>query len=251
MSNRKYTVSYNITSYPSVCCGIKVKIAPPHPSTPRSGFMVPNIDIPPMAHPSLRLGPPAVETQVLSQMLDRILRAPDTFDLTQLVISEGALVWVVYVDVVVLNYDGSVLDAVLLAVNAALGTAMLPKVACNEETAVVAVVEDSCIPFQIGSKPLGVCIAVLESKDGDKIILVDPDCDEQNIACALVQLVFEEEGGLVGMTQSRGGKDGGTGISIEADVLKQVIVRGKERHAEVRGILNKALLGGSGMDESK
>jgi exosome complex RNA-binding protein Rrp42 (RNase PH superfamily) len=185
-------------------------------------------------------------------MLDRILRSPDTFDLTQLVISEGLLVWVVYVDLVVLNYDGSVFDAVLLAVNAALGTALLPRVACNEETGVVtSVEEESCIPLRIGSRPLGVCVAVLETKEGNTIILVDPDIDEQDVACAIVQLVFEEEGGLLGMTQSRGGKDGGKGVSIGADVLKEVIARGKERHAEVRGILDKAILAASGIEEMK
>jgi hypothetical protein len=98
-------------------------------------FTVPNVDLSPLCSPLFRPGPPADEAQVLSSRLRDILLAFVSFPpflllfpllnslpcssnvlpLSSLVIEPGKAVWVVYLDIVCLNYDGGILDAAVLA----------------------------------------------------------------------------------------------------------------------------------------
>lgn len=109
------------------------------PDTPFP-LVVPNVDLSPLCSPLFRPGPPADEAQVLSSRLRDVLLAcvccvPSSFlshtdissarrsniiPLSSLVIEPGKAVWVVYLDVVCLNYDGGILDAAVLAAVGAL-----------------------------------------------------------------------------------------------------------------------------------
>jgi exosome complex component RRP43 len=103
-----------------VVCGIKAEITEPAALTPRKGFFVPNVDIPPLASPLFRPGPPGEVTQSISQQIDELFMQVPILDLEQLCIEPNKAVWVLYADIVCLNYDGSVLDAALVALMAAL-----------------------------------------------------------------------------------------------------------------------------------
>jgi len=95
-----------------------------------------------MCSPKFKPGPPSEEAQVLSERLYQILTTcvPFSFHaeisadveersnylpLETLVIQAGKSVWTLYVDATVINYDGNVLDATLLAMVAALKNSTL------------------------------------------------------------------------------------------------------------------------------
>jgi exosome complex component RRP43 len=103
-----------------VVCGIKGEITEPAALTPRQGFFVPNVDLPALCSPKFKPGPPQEWTQSLSQLVDQLFLDVPILNLEQLCIEPNKAVWVLYADIVCLNYDGSILDAVLLSLMAAL-----------------------------------------------------------------------------------------------------------------------------------
>ncbi|BGP53324.1 hypothetical protein JCM8202v2_000883 [Rhodotorula sphaerocarpa] len=118
----------------SVVCGITLEIAPPDLARPNEGFIVPNIDLSALCSPLFRPGPPPDEAQVLSSRLRNILLASNVLPLSQLVIEPGKAAWVVYLDIVCLNYDGGVLDAVVLAAVGALRILRFPEAEYDVDT---------------------------------------------------------------------------------------------------------------------
>jgi exosome complex RNA-binding protein Rrp42 (RNase PH superfamily) len=73
-----------------------------------------------------------LETDTLLQ-LELLLTASKAVDLSKLVIGSGEAVWLAYLDIYVLDADGSVLDACLLAAVAALASMKsLPSVAVDD-----------------------------------------------------------------------------------------------------------------------
>jgi len=129
----------------SVLCGIKAEIAEPTIAKPRDGFLgkeqqapngavtlppsppclpVPNVDLTPMSSSKFRPGPPNDAAQAMSQRLQDTLvglpAGPWPLDLEELCVEDGKAVWVLYADIVCLNYDGSVFDTALVALCAAL-----------------------------------------------------------------------------------------------------------------------------------
>ncbi|KAM0751657.1 hypothetical protein T439DRAFT_324852 [Meredithblackwellia eburnea MCA 4105] len=111
----------------TVVCGITLEVAPPDLATPYQGFLVPNIDLPALCSPLFRPGPPSDEAQVLSSRLRDILISSNVLPLSSLLIEPAKSAFVVYMDVVCLNYDGGVLDAAVLACVAALRELRLPE----------------------------------------------------------------------------------------------------------------------------
>lgn len=118
----------------TVLCGITLEIAPPDIATPNEGFLVPNIDLPPLCSPLFRPGAPSDEAQVLSTRLRDILLSSNVLPLSSLLIQPSKAAFVVYLDVVCLNFDGGVLDAAVIACVAALRQLILPSATWNPDT---------------------------------------------------------------------------------------------------------------------
>lgn len=117
----------------TVVCGIKAELADPKAAEPENGFIVPNIELTPLCSSKFRPGAPTEEAQVIAHTLDGIVKSSKCFDLKKLCVAKDKLVWVLYCDVVCLNYDGSVLDAAVIALMTALKTLTIPVVAYNSD----------------------------------------------------------------------------------------------------------------------
>ncbi|GAA5846610.1 hypothetical protein JCM9279_006761 [Rhodotorula babjevae] len=118
----------------SVVCGITLEIAAPDLTRPNEGFIVPNIDLSPLCSPRFHPGPPSDEAQVLSARLRDIILSSNVLPLSSLVIEPGKVAWVVYLDIVCLNFDGGVLDAAVLAAVGALRSLEFPQAALDPDT---------------------------------------------------------------------------------------------------------------------
>ncbi|GAA5936960.1 exosome complex component RRP43 [Sporobolomyces koalae] len=116
----------------TVVCGITLEIAPPDLATPYQGFIVPNIDLSSLCSSKFRPGPPSDESQVVSSRLHDILE--NCVDLESLCIEPAKSAFVVYLDLVCLNYDGGVLDAAVLASLGALRSLRLPQATYDQDT---------------------------------------------------------------------------------------------------------------------
>lgn len=87
---------------------------------PNQGFLIPNVDLTPLCSRKYRPGSNNDDAQVLTCNLSDLIRDSGWIDLKQLCIAEEKMVWVLYCDVICVDYDGSVLDAANVALCAAL-----------------------------------------------------------------------------------------------------------------------------------
>ncbi|KAG8912449.1 hypothetical protein FRC02_005991, partial [Tulasnella sp. 418] len=95
----------------TVVCGVKLEIAEPDLSRPNDGFIVPNVDLPALCSPRFKSGPPGEEAQIISERLNDMIIASKILSTSSLCIHPGKFVWVLYIDVACINYDGNAFDA--------------------------------------------------------------------------------------------------------------------------------------------
>lgn len=82
----------------------------------------------PISSPRFRPGPPSEQAQVYSRLVLNIVEDAKCINLKDLCIVQDMLVWVLYCDIICLDYDGGVIDAALVALVTALNTVKLPHV---------------------------------------------------------------------------------------------------------------------------
>src|SRR4030043_165842 len=108
-----------------VLVGVKIENGTPFPDTPNDGVMTGNAELVPLASPTFEPGPPDENSIELARIVDRGIRESKAIDTEKLCIDPGKKVFVVFIDVYVLNHDGNLIDAsALAAVSALLNTKM-------------------------------------------------------------------------------------------------------------------------------
>jgi len=98
-----------------VLAGVKVETGEPFPDTPNEGVMTVNAELVPLASPNFEPGPPDENSIELARVVDRGIRESHAIDTEKLCIEPGKKVFVVFVDVYVLNHDGNLIDCAALA----------------------------------------------------------------------------------------------------------------------------------------
>ncbi|KAM3934378.1 exosome complex component RRP43 [Leptodactylus fuscus] len=215
----------------TVICGIKAEFSNPPTDAPNKGYMVPNVELTPLCSSRFRSGPPGEEAQVASQFLADVIENSQIIQKEDLCISSGKLAWVLYCDLICLDYDGNLLDACVCALVAALRNVQLPAVKISEETGLAEVQLSSKSPLHLQKHPVSTSFAVFD----DTYILVDPTDEEESLATGLLTIVTDEDGKLCTIR-----KPGGSSFSAER--LQECISRAVSRHKEVQTLLDEVLL---------
>ncbi|MCD6371095.1 MAG: exosome complex protein Rrp42 [Candidatus Aenigmarchaeota archaeon] len=110
-----------------VIAGIKLDVGEPFKDTPNEGILIVNAEFAPIAAPEFEPGPPGEDAIELARVVDRGLRESKAIKLEELVIEAKEKVWIVFVDIYIINHDGNLLDASALASLAALSVTKIPK----------------------------------------------------------------------------------------------------------------------------
>lgn len=97
-------------------------MATPKAEEPELGYLITNLELPPLCSSRYRPGPPSDQAQVTSYMVSDIIVNSKCVDLRDLCIVPDKLAWVVYCDIVCLDNDGSLVDACIIALMATLKT---------------------------------------------------------------------------------------------------------------------------------
>jgi len=191
-----------------VTVAVKVEIQEPGYSTPSQGSIVCSVDCSPSVSLEYEgLGSQNVNTQ-LSCDLERILCDSHTIDLKQLCIIPGKQVWVLYVDALVLDSGGNVLDALFLAAKAALKHTKIPAVDVVEGDKVgelqIAVSDD---PFESKSLTLDndkipICVSLVKI---GSCVVVDPCIDEESCMAARITVALNRVGNICGIHKAGNG----------------------------------------------
>ncbi|XP_001626253.2 exosome complex component RRP43 [Nematostella vectensis] len=184
----------------TVVCGVTAEFAEPAADVPNKGFIVPNVDLPPLCSPSFRPGPPSEHAQVLSTFIDNLITNSQLIDLEDLCIVDGKLVWVLYIDLMCLDYDGNVADAAVIAMLAALQNTRLHTVTINEETETPEPSENKDIHLKLKSMPVAVTFGIFD----DDHIYCDPTDEEERLASGKVSVVMTTNNKVVAVHKPGG-----------------------------------------------
>ena len=174
-----------------VLAGIKMDTGTPFSDTPDTGVMTTNIELIPMASPFFESGPPRPAAIEISRVVDRGIRESHTVNMSKLCITPGEEVWIMFIDIHTLDYDGNLFDAASLAALAALKNTTVPAGKFEKG-------EDYPLPVE------HLPVASTFVKIGDKILL-DPNYDEEQVASARLTITFDENGDLRAMQKGIGG----------------------------------------------
>ncbi|XP_013792602.1 exosome complex component RRP43-like [Limulus polyphemus] len=199
----------------TIVCGVKGELANSRPENPGDGFLVVNLDLPPLCCPLFKPGPPSEQSQSISQFLNDIVTSSGCVVLSDLSI-EGQLVWCLFVDIICLEYDGNVIDAAVLAMLAALTNTKLPKITVSNDNGEIKVSEALEI-LAVKSQP--VTTTFVYQQDGGHV-MVDPSFEEEYDAAGILSITLQEDGSLVKLY-----KPGG--LQLPDSVLEQCIAKAR------------------------
>jgi exosome complex component RRP42 len=171
-----------------VLVGVKVETGEPFPDTPNDGVLTVNAELVPLAAVEFEPGPPDENSIELARIVDRGIRESKAIGSDKLVIEPGKKVFVVFVDIYVLNHDGNLIDASALAAVSALMNTKMP----NYE------VENGEVKIKTGYSPLPLAshpITVTMAKINDKLV-VDPWIEEEQVMDARISMAINDDGNI-------------------------------------------------------
>jgi len=160
--------------------GIKIQPGEPFPDTPDEGVIITNIELPPMASPNFEAGPPREDAIELARVIDRGIRESKAIDLKQLCITPGEKVWIIFIDIHVLNDRGNIMDAATLATTAALLKTKIPTQRYQLNTDENE--NDKRLPIR--NLPIATTAITLENT-----IILDPTDEEEEVAGAKLTII--------------------------------------------------------------
>ncbi len=169
-----------------VVVGVKIQIGTPFSDTPDKGVIITNAELIPMASPSFESGPPKDYAIELARLVDRGIRESKALDLDRLCIEEGEKVWMVFIDIHALDYDGNLVDAASLGALAALLTATIP----NKKYEV----SDEDVQLTVREMPIAVTAIEFEGE-----IMVDPCLHEEAVASSRITVISNQDGSICGI----------------------------------------------------
>ena len=205
-----------------VLCGIKMLIGTPYGDSPRSGTMTTSTELAPLADQSFDPGPPREQSIELARVVDRGIRESRMIDFEELCIEEGERVWMVYIDLHILDNGGNLFDCCTLAAAAALSNAKIPNVQHG--------IADEDVDLPVTCWPISCTFA----KVGDSVIL-DPSSDEEGVMASRLTVAHDENGNL------RAAQKGMNGAFTDAEVRQAV-----RTARDSDNVLREALKGISG-----
>ncbi|XP_053703289.1 exosome complex component RRP43 isoform X2 [Synchiropus splendidus] len=189
---------------------------------------VPNVDLPPLCSSQFRPGPPGEQAQAASQFMADIIESSEVILMEDLCIERGKLCWVLYCDLLCLDYDGNLLDACVIALLAALKNTRIPEVSVNKETSSPEVDSKKKRGLKIQRCPIATSFTVFDNS----IVIADPTLEEECLSTAQLTVVTDEDDQLCSLH-----KPGGT--SLSGQKLQECINAATTRHEEIQKLMDK------------
>ena len=196
-----------------VLVGIKMELGEPFSDTPDKGVIITNAELVPLASPVFESGPPNENSVELARVVDRGIRGSEAIDLEKLCIEKGEKVWIIFIDVHILDHDGNLIDASALGAIVALLNTTIP----NERYGLTG--ENT---LQMRDTPITVTSVEIEGN-----ILVDPDLYDECAATSRLTVISNADGTISGMQK------GGNGV-LKQETISEMVEIGIEKAEEIR-----------------
>lgn len=203
-----------------VIAGIKMDVGEPYPDSPESGVMTTAAELIPMASPDFEAGPPREDAIELARVVDRGVRESEVIEVDKLCIEPGEKVWIVFIDLHILDYDGNLFDAASLASLAALSTTKVPaeRFELGEN-----------YPLPLKEPPIS-CTSV----KFNNVVVIDPSLDEEEIADARLTVATDTNGDIRAMQKGLNG-------SFTKEEIQKVIKVSMDNGIKIREQLYKSI----------
>jgi exosome complex component RRP42 len=202
-----------------VLVGVKVETGTPFPDTPNNGVLTVNAELVPLASPTFEPGPPDENSIELARIVDRGIRESEAIETEKLCIEAGKKVFVVFVDVYVLNHDGNLIDASALAAVAALMNTKMPNYEVKNGEVVI---KQGYTQLPMKSHPITVTLGKINNK-----LIVDPWLEEEQVMDSRISMAFNDEGNICAIQK------GGSGYFTQQQILEAMKLA-QEKAAELR-----------------
>ncbi len=209
-----------------VMVGVKIGFGEPFPDRPNEGVLTVNSEFVPLASPEFEAGPPSEESVELARIVDRGIRESKAIELEKLCLIPGKKVFVIFIDIYVLNHDGNLIDASAIASLVALMNSKVPKFELKDDGEVVK--KPGFEPLPIRNYPIAVTFADISGK-----LVVDPWLDEEEVLNARLTMSFDRDGRLCAIQK------GGSGMLTPQQVIEASII-GREKAEELRKLVVKS-----------
>ncbi len=180
-----------------VLVGVKVETGEPFPDTPNEGVMTVNAELVPLASPNFEPGPPDENSIELARVVDRGIRESHAVDTEKLCIESGKKVFVVFVDVYVLNHDGNLIDASALAAMAALLNTKMPNYEIKDGELKI---KQGYTPLPMKSHPITVTLGKINNH-----LIVDPWLEEESVMDSRITFASNEAGNICAIQKGLSG----------------------------------------------
>lgn len=168
-----------------VLVGVKMSTGEPFPDSPDEGVLMVGAELAPKASPEFEVGPPREHAAELARVTDRAIREAETLDIEDLVIEPGEKVWMVQVDIDILNDAGNLFDASGIAAFAALSDTTIPELDDDTEEPVFGTEQGE---MEINNVPVPVTVY----KIGDALFF-DADYEEEEAADARLTVASTDD----------------------------------------------------------
>jgi exosome complex component RRP42 len=205
-----------------ILVGTKVETGEPFPDTPTEGVMTVNAELVPLALSTFEPGPPDENSIELARIVDRGIRESKAVDSEKLCIEAGKTVFVVFVDVYVLNHDGNLIDASAIASVAALLNTKMPNYELKDGEVKI---KQGYNQLPLKTQPITITIA----KIGNSLV-VDPSIEEEQVMDARISIAVNTEGNICAVQK------GGSGYFTPQQILEASKIA-QQKAADLRKIL--------------
>ena len=209
-----------------VVVGIKMSVGTPYPDAPNDGTLTTSAELRPMATSDFEVGPPSQESIEVARVVDRGIRESKCIDFGALCIKPKEKIWMSYLDIHAVDYDGNLFDASSLGCIASLMTATVP---ASKVTGIEGVGPMSDFPMPVKDVP----IMVTAIKIGGQI-LFDPTSIEEKVGGPRLSVSFDRAGNIRAMQKGLGG-------AFTADEVREIVRRGGQHAQDLRAIVEKSL----------
>jgi len=207
-----------------VMVGTKIELGEPFSDVPDQGVLTVNAELVPLASPTFEPGPPNEHSIELARVVDRGIRESKTIALEELCVEPGKKVFIVFIDVYVLNHDGNLIDASTLAALAALLNTKMSNYEVKEGEIEL---KPGYILLPVKNYPIAVTLAKINDN-----LIVDPWLEEEQVMDARITITTEKDGKICAVQK------GGSGCFTTQQVLEAAKIA-KEKAEELRKLLVK------------
>ncbi|OPX59660.1 MAG: Exosome complex component Rrp42 [Methanobacterium sp. PtaB.Bin024] len=209
-----------------IVVGTKPQIGEPFPDTPNVGVLITNSELLPMAAPNFEPGPPDERSVELARVTDRCIREGQVIDLEKLAIIPGKKVWMIFLDMHIVDYDGNLFDAAVLGSLAALMNTKIPSTTIEGDEVVVD--HEKMVPLPVKEQPLMCTLAKI-----GKELVVDPSLEEDDVLDARISIGVRVDGSICAMQK-------GGSVPLTREEILNAVGIAQEKTKELRKSLPKA-----------